>query len=199
MVVNKMGIQHNHYADPTNKVGCDQWNDEHKIVNMLGYELIEEKVLTPGSGEVTWNGLLGNEDEEYYLEVLNVVGTGTGESVTIYFNEDLTVANYYHLKMLYNTDSAGRDAGTNGFNVAAGAWNTPGISNSKWQIRAKTGIFRVITGDFLSYIPSTGKAHAWVANYVWKNSTDEITKIRATYTNVASGTIRLWRRIPING
>lgn len=190
-------IGHNHYATPTDKVGCDQWNEGHKVVNLLGYELIEEKVLTTGNGEVTWNGLLGNEDEEYYLEVLNIVGSGTGESVFIYFNEDLTQANYYHLYMTYNTDGAGRDANSTGFSVAAGGWSTPGISNSNWQIRAKAGIFRIATGNFFSYLPSTGKAHAWAANYVWKNSTDEITKMRAVYVNVVSGTIRLWKKIKI--
>lgn len=192
-----MPVSHNHVSTPTEKVGCPEWNDNHKVVNLTGYELIETKTLNAGSGTVEWTGLSGNVDDEYFLDVIDVVGSGTGERVMVYFNEDLTVDNYYHLNMLYNSNATGRDASSTGFSVAEGVEGTPGISNSSWRIRAKSGKYRVITGDFFSYSPSIGKAHAWVSNYVWKNSVEEITKIRAVYSNVVSGTIRLWRRIPI--
>ena len=66
-----MPVQHKDTCVPSsNPLQCAYYNKDHKIVNMLGYELIEEKEVLAGSTQAVFTGLNGDEDEEYFIEIV---------------------------------------------------------------------------------------------------------------------------------
>ncbi len=63
-----MPINHAKEASIDNKFGITDLNADHKITKMLGYELVEEKILPAGTTSCTFSNLDGDTDEEYLLE-----------------------------------------------------------------------------------------------------------------------------------
>ena len=191
-----MGIQHNHYADPTNKVGCDQWNDEHKIVNMLGYELVEEKILPAGTTTTTFSGLNGNEDGEYLIEAeLNIEGsTDTWLWVT---PNGITTNQGYDYYMWWN-GGGGRNSNENAARMFL-VRGTGTFCNINAKLKPKTGVPRIMHTDSASFKDQSSRT-GYIARSYWSDTTTIITSLVInTSGSPFNGKIRLWRRIPING
>jgi hypothetical protein len=201
------GITHNHEATPIDKVGCAEWNDEHKIVNMFGYELVEQKDLPAGTTTSTFSGLDGNVDEEYLLETdVNIVGSVGAES---------------EILLRPNNHTAG-DAAGNHYSQFEGELYTLAESSARWpNVRAyivvATTVGSVATQckSNIKIYPPTGKNRLGMGqmvaetttyltslntNFSWRNTSENITSLVIIISKQSfSGTIRLWRRIPING
>jgi len=198
MVVNKMGIQHNHYADPTNKVGCDQWNDEHKIVNMLGYELVEEKILPAGTTSCVFDGLNGDVDEEYLIEyeiVTNPTNSISYTSVYINATSGLTIKATGHIVH----SSAGGHGIDNLAKATLGrnSWTHSHIFKGECKIQKLNSNYATIIGTAVC-----------IANDYWSRWDYSSTTALSSSINSLiiipdngsfSGKIRLWKKIPVNG
>jgi len=84
-----MPIEHEDPATGDPKLGKIAWEKAHKITNMLGYELVEEKSVPAGSTQIVFTGLNGDEDEEYLIEIVASSSNNTSNNVAkLLFNAD---------------------------------------------------------------------------------------------------------------
>lgn len=189
-------ITHKKVASEVNPVNCGDWNNNHDIVNLSGYVLVEEKILPAGSTILTFSGLDGDTDEEYLIEY--DLNSGDGKSQLLYPNND-TGANYAGMV------SYGWRGG-----VGAGNLTVPQIDFFENQattsckgiciVNTKSGKYRLINCNYVIYGPYSSLPVEQHRIIQWKNTIDNITSIVIAHQDADhgfSGTIRLWKRIPV--
>jgi len=188
-----MPVQHNHYADPTNKVGCDQWNEEHKIVNMLGYELVEEKILPAGTTSCVFDGLNGDVDEEYLI-VCDILIAGTSDR-TMFVIPDTGVGSEF----VGYSHAAGGQVSVNGVGFPL----VPPSGGRMYQyvelrIFAKSGKFRHSYGFRNGWATDGSWLMGEQIHGLWKNSTSLIGALTVGISigGSFSGLIKLYKKIP---
>lgn len=192
-----MTIKHLKEPTETDKVGKEDWESDHKITNLYGWELVEEKTLSAGTTTCTFSGLNGDVDGEYLLEYDILISGGGDYPVHLRFNSD-DGANYWSTVLQYYASTGSI---TNFAYLRSGApgWNEISRVHSKIYIHPTTGIKRRIRGEF-EMLPASTDNMAWnqVWGY-WKNTVDNITQIRLIpITATISGVARLYKKISLS-
>jgi hypothetical protein len=192
-----MAIKHEKVASIENKVRRADWNDEHKITNMLGYELVEEKDITQGVGSVTFSDLDGDVDEEYMIEgdLAIVCGGGVDTHICVQPNSD-TGNNYYtQSNGAYNT-TAYLQAQSN-MELGMTFWAESGRIRFKGNLYTESGRFRDLD-SFFSGKSQSYQFKGWNYAY-WVDTTNNITSLDILANSGSfTGTIRLWKRIGVS-
>lgn len=173
------------------------WNAKHKPVKLLGYELVEEKVLPAGTTTCTFSGLNGDEDEEYLIEFTGTVVTSSGDTiVSVKPNNDVG-SNYlaihhgaYRGNSHFSEDYSVLALGSTHYQVTS-------ICKSKTFISAKSGVNRFFSSNIQRH--NLGKLLDSICSGVWLNSVDNIISlVIASSSGSFNGNIRLWKKIPLN-
>jgi hypothetical protein len=172
------------------------WNAKHKIKNLLGYELVEEKDLPAGTTTYTFDELDGDTDLEYKFEYdLDVIGSGFGGIVIKPNNitDDQGGTGFY----VYN----GGHGEDNTFTLLPLGWYFYSEDHSEYgelQIFAKTGRYRRFRGAANVPINANNHYGFYQLLHWWKNTADNITNIVVACRTGGSfsGNIKLWKKIP---
>lgn len=193
-----MPIKHLLTADGDPLVGEDDWNANHAITNMLGYELVETITESSGATTFTFSGLTSEYGTEYLIDyILKAVSGDT--TISIIFNGDNTSGNYGTYMQLQETDGNNHHLTnwTSTSTIVRIYNQTPYISHGKIQIMdLNTGIEGRATyrSEFSMYRAGWGENGG-----SWYKSSDSgsITSLGLISSQNITGTIRLWKQISI--
>jgi len=191
-----MPINHAKEASVDNKFGIADLNADHKITNMLGYELVEEKDLPAGTTTCTFSNLDGDSDVEYLLEGdISIIANGADRLIYLYPNNVSSgfSGSRHHI---YQSGSIGYES-LSTFYVVANGWNSDSNNHFDCKILAKTGVMRLFKSETIDAIPNHNGGQT--INCVWSDTITNITSLVLLITSGGSfsGKIRLWKRIPI--
>lgn len=163
---------------------------------LLGYELVEEKNLPAGTTTCTFDGLDGDVDEEYLIE-FNVTSTITIKDKVFGILPNGITTNLF-TNIFRNWDSG---TGRVSVNTLLGVINHGEVGETLYQIGemklfAKTGKPRLGYSRVVSLSPST--TMNGISSFRWKDSETKITNLVFLHEGGSfSGTVRLWKKIPI--
>lgn len=194
-----MPVQHKDTCVPSsNPLQCAYYNKDHKIVNMLGYELIEERPVPAGSSEVVFTGLNGNEDDEYYIETELQQSAG-GD---IYLQPNADVSNgLVNARFIYDFSGAPQNGSWSSTHLVLSTcgWSEPGYTNVKAFFKAKSSTFRVYNSE--CHNKTTNHYQNCIISGHYNSLSSNITSlvIKPISGVTISGVVRLYRRIPLNG
>jgi hypothetical protein len=190
-----MEIRHKTISTPDNQIDGDDWNDKHNVTPMLlGYELVEEKVLPAGTTSCVFDGLNGDVDEEYLIESSNVTTVAPGSadySLRVLPNgviteQKLVLSRARQDQIFKWTDTV--------FSVMISSYNQQFVGRFTAKIFCKTGGYRYVKGE--SFVISSGYYDNQNFAGYWSNTTNNITNLTVNISGGSfSGTIRLWKRI----
>jgi hypothetical protein len=171
------------------------WNEEHTITNMLGYELVEEKVLNVGSAGAIFENLDGNTDKEYLLEADCIVVGST--AFHLRFNGASTTYDEDNIGF-YNGNTWGGGGSQITF-LGVGFDDSGARCISKHEIYPLSGSKRPVKYN-LTMVPNNNTTWNLVGCGIWTNTSSNITSISIVQADAStlSGTIRLWKRIPVS-
>lgn len=171
---------------------------EYKIVNMLGYELVKERILPAGTTSVVFDGLDLKTDEEYLIE-FNVLISNPSFPYNLYLRPNNSSSNLRSvIGYFYSHPESGQKSYTDKVPLAYG--NTPA---NPLYIKGKCTV-EILPNNYKSFIGESSIDSSREVNRCMFSSlvsnTNNLTSLTCTCTSgTFSGTIRLWRRIPING
>lgn len=197
----ELDITHNFIAGEGTLVDDGDWNDTHKVSGggtLRVPQLIEEKVITSPVASVTFSGLNGDSDGDYFLIGKVKLATGNNSSVKLTINGD-TGNNYYNnrIYMENNNGINGEYYNTSSVRVSIGVVN--GVSNHLFElkIQANTTFRRFIQGNSFGD-KNTYEARKHSLMSVW-NSSANITSIEIIGdTNIDVGSIiKLYRMVDL--
>ncbi len=87
-----MPVKHSRDVSVDDPADCAYLNSDHKITNMLGYELLDSQVLDSGSNLVYFGDLDLDEDSEYLIEFNGTVNPVSSVSyLKVVLNSDPTL------------------------------------------------------------------------------------------------------------
>jgi len=189
-------ITHKKVSSEVSPVNCGDWNANHDIKNLMGYILVEERVLPAGTTSTTFSNLDGDTDEEYLIETdIIMARTGVYTNLILRPNGDTnSTYNGVVAETLNNVNSAINAA----FIWIASTGNSQdGSVNGECKLYAKSGKIRHVIGEFVCSRGTYLSNDRLAGN--WSNTTDNITSIvlLASDSGSFSGTIRLWKKIPV--
>lgn len=105
-----MEITHKKIPTTEDKVSLEDWIESHNI-DISGTfrvpQLIEEKNITSDTNKISFTGLDGDVDLEYFLTGILVKGSQVPDAMWVIFNNDTTSGNYYQYLQLQEVDGAG--------------------------------------------------------------------------------------------
>lgn len=163
---------------------------------LLGYELVEEKNLPAGTTACVFDGLNGDVDEKYLLEIEIVVAvTGGNSALRIHVNG---ISGGYDSEVIR---WIGTNAEINNFkNSMAITWHGLNgqtlIQKGRVEIFAKTGTERFYLGDIVSKSPT--ETVRGLCGGSWNETITNINSLNISHAfGSFSGTIRLWKKIQI--
>jgi len=189
-------ITHKKVSSEVSPVNCGDWNANHDIKNLMGYILVEEKNLPAGTTTCTFDGLDGDVDEEYIIEGQITTANALNPEISMRINNDS--GNNYIRTGFYQDDAQfnGEHITTSSFRLSIVP--TTSITHQVFtaKILARTGFMRCI--DLKSVGDNTSTTKRMSINLgKWTNTVDNITSITCLCSTTFSGTIRLWKRIPV--
>lgn len=194
-----MPIQHEDNCVPdVNPLQCAYYNKDHKIVNMLGYELVEEKELPAGTTTCTFNNLDGNEDEKYLIEFNGVIINTTPDNQIKILLNNISSNSKATVKRV---TSAGQLISSYAYMTLLQCGYSQNVTASfTAKFWSKTGRQRIIRSDFY-YSPVDGAdVLMGSSSSLFNDLVTNVTSIViSSLNNSFSGTIRLWKRIPLDG
>lgn len=190
-----MSITHPKVASDINPVTCGDFNAEHVVKNLYGYELVEEKNVSAGTTSVTFENLDGDLVKEYLLEYeLSAIASTSNFIGKLIFNDIDT--DTYDCQEMYQVEG----------NSGTGRWNRlwPILSTynenllysyGTFKVLAESGKYRLCDGRIVR--KSTNHLCQSTLQGYWSNTVDNITKMSLIFAFGVQGTIRLWKRIPV--
>jgi hypothetical protein len=191
-------INHEDPATGNPKLGKVAWEKAHKITNMLGYELVEEKNLPAGTTTCTFDGLDGDVDKEYLIEGRGslALATTSGDSVMSMYPNNDTGANYLGAQLFGSSTPACSGSDITTMRLCRTILSTNSTVMFSQELYAITGIPRTSIGKSFAY----NSAGRLIINFgcAWTNINDNITSLTISIANGSySGILRLWKRIPV--
>lgn len=172
------------------------WNAKHKPYKLLGYELVEEKKDFSGVSNVTFDGLNGDEDIEYLFEYILSVANGKPDPML--FIRPNSISSGYNSQLTRNWLNTGNAL----YNTTLLLLSTHGIKGAtiyqygNVKIYAKTGLPRLSIGEGVS-ISSTESMTLRSGGVLIDSVTNITSFLFGIESSTFSGTIRLWKKIPI--
>jgi len=189
-------ITHKKVSSEVSPVNCGDWNANHEIKNLMGYILIEERVLPAGTTSTTFSNLDGDTDEEYLIE-FNVLISNPSFPYNLYLLPNGLSTNLRSvIGYFYSTPGTGNKAYTDKVPLAYD--NT---SANPLYVRGRCTVENLPNGykSFIgeSSIDSSAEVNRGIFSSLLSNTTN-LTSITCTGTSGSfSGTIRLWKKIPV--
>lgn len=204
-----MRIIHPKHITNPGDLDCSDYNSDHLVVEgiqledlnevkLLGYTLVEEKKDLSGVDSVTFSGLNGDIDEEYLIETDITINSPGVAAFLLLLPNGVSSDQKTNSLLIYNGNLT-RET-TSNLVLSRTDWAESGHVQSKSTFFAKTGFVRVLTGKSLFVPSSTVDLSSRHDSGRWTNSTTLITSLVInTSPGTLSGTIRLWKKIPITG
>ncbi len=194
-----MPVQHKDTCESgVNPIQCAYYNKDHKIVNMLGYELVETKNIVSPVSIVSFNDLLSIETDEFLLEGdLAVSVTGTNSVLHTRING---------ISTNYNSTFS-RWWGTSGdvtFHDTTLASVKHGSSGQTlyqhFELNIQTNLFGLITSNGRGISKSPTETVNFVNGGSYNGGPVDISSFSVQHDQgTFTGEIRLWKRIPLDG
>ncbi len=188
-------IKHDSIADGDPLIDGEDWNANHEISNIKGWELIEEKTLNSGTTTTTFTNLNGNVDLEYLVEYeLNI--TSGDNTIVVRPNND-SESNYVGT-LLEDYNTTGAVYSKAALVLASTGWNEATFAWGKGLINPVSGRKRSLLNECIR-LPNSTSNSAWTKTWgYWTNTTDNITSLSIVATSGSfSGKIRLYKKIPL--
>jgi hypothetical protein len=191
-----MEIRHKAISTEDHLIDGDEWNDKHSVAPLLyGYELVEEKNLPAGTTTTTFSNLDGNEDEEYLIEYEGVMSHSTTQFMKLFPNS--ITNNQFGAYFGWGTIGGLNHNPASVTYIPFAIAHTGQIKmTASCIIKAKTGTLRTFNGECLDILASTFENYTFSG--VWNETITNLTSlVIAPDVGTFSGTIRLWKRIPV--
>jgi len=189
-------ITHKKVSSEVSPVNCGDWNANHDIKNLMGYILIEERVLPAGTTSTTFSGLDGDIDEEYLIEG-NIDLIPVSAASFVYLRPNGISSGYKGSR--YGSYSGTTAVGT--ADITAGLLLTfsPVVEacycciNS--VLKCNPGRYKLLhSRDTVYGATRTGGS---ISNSALPSSENFDNLVIVCSTGSFSGTIRLWKKIPV--
>lgn len=189
-----MQITHKKIPTTLDKVGLNDWTDDHDISGLEGWELIEQKNLDPGTTTTTFSGLDGNVDKEYLITYeLYITATGDNRYIKVKPNN---ISTNQKTSRGYSFRFGASYQIHDHIWLTSNGWSKSGYCFGRQRIRSSTGWMRVFQGvdsftasDFSEYVNIYYTA--W-----WKEMDTNITSLVVDITaDSFKGKIRLYKKI----
>lgn len=163
---------------------------------LLGYELVENKNLPAGTTTCTFDGLDGDVDEEYLIE-FNITSTITkhDKPIGILPNGIRTNLATSFFRNWGSTQGSGSVSNMLCL-LTHGTVGQTLYQSGEMKLFAKTGKPRLGYGRVVSYSPSD--LMNGISSFRWNDSETKITNLVFLHDGASiSGTVRLWKKIPL--
>lgn len=191
-----MPVKHIREVSIDKPADCDYLNADHKLLDMLGYELIERRILPVNSDICFFIDLDLNSDFEYVLKLFVTLDPATNDSylkLLVNDNSDLPVEGVEHFAI---SDGAGHSYTTMTYLCCGRTTNVQStLLLGECKLVKQNDTYTVFKSDADSF--SDTRAAFQHHNGVVR-STDNVSCISiAPTTGTFSGVIELYKKIPL--
>ena len=158
-------------------------------------ELVVEYHLNDETLDVTISGILGDTDDRWVIESYLMAGSNDAR-LELHFNGDTT--NYYQSYLGANNNSAvgAAEFAINHIHIGSAYANNYQVSISNLFLRS--GQRRVVVANDTRYATASNEATNLSVTGSWSNTVDEVSSMRLSLTQTATGWIRVYKRSKIS-
>jgi hypothetical protein len=189
-------ITHKKVSSEVSPVNCGDWNANHDIKNLMGYILVEERGLPAGTTTTTFSNLDGDTDEEYLLEYIVTINCTDTDGV-IFVRPNNLNSGYNCMGERWWDTTGDPVKWTTYFAFSRhGLTGQTLYQSGKCILQVKSGMVRFFKGRSICNGPT--ETLMTLSGGILANTTDNITNLVVGFDKGSfSGTIRLWKRIPV--
>lgn len=191
-----MPVKHIREVSIDKPADCDYLNADHKLLDMLGYELIERQIIPADSNICFFSDLDLNSDFEYVLKLFVTLVPATNNSylkLLVNDNSDLAVEGVEHIAI---SDNAGHNYTAMTYLCCGRTTNVQStLLLGECKLVKQNSTYTVFKSDADSFSDThaTFQHHNGVVR-----STDNVSSISiAPTTGTFSGVIELYKKIPL--
>lgn len=193
-----MIITHKKVPSESNKVGLEDWTDEHNIQTENSYrvrELIEKKTLTAGTTNLTFENLDLFTDKVLFGDFdLDISNDGSERMLNLQFNSDTNASNYDNTQVHISYSYMGPQHNWNGNQVIMRGWTTGNNHlHGHFNVRGKNGIKKIF--ECFSGTPTSERFES-VVN--WNDTSNNVTSFKISISGGSfSGEISLYKWVDL--